>query len=210
MLVVLRPYLRVRPNLIPAPDGPPLPPRLTQMSKSNEQIRSRPRSMDGKSGYGSRLDEIQSPSVSLSLLLSLTSFFVCCSCSLSLSFLFLLFCVWNHHPPPKLYPIPQCGTCGGHLGDLFNDGWIYVGTTAAKTGKRYCIDGAALIFRPTTTPVATGGGTGTTNTHEDENNNSSSSNSNTTSNDVYGDQPPPNKVINYEPTMFRDKSINAR
>ena len=28
--------------------------------------------------------------------------------------------------------------------------------------------------------------------------------------DVYGDQPPPNKVINYEPAMFRDNSINSR
>jgi len=76
----------------------------------------------------------------------------------------------------------RCGTCGGHLGDLFNDGWVYVGTSAFETGNRYCIDGAALIFKPA-----------------DE-----------SKSDVYGDQPPPNKVINYEPAMFRDNSINSR
>jgi len=75
----------------------------------------------------------------------------------------------------------RCGTCGGHLGDLFNDGWIYVGTQAFETGSRYCIDGAALVFQP-----ADGGDV------------------------VFGDQPPPNKVINYEQTMFRDKSVNGR
>ena len=69
----------------------------------------------------------------------------------------------------------RCRTCGGHLGDVFNDGWIYVGSSAAKTGKRYCIDGAALIYKPED------GGP-----------------------DVYGDEPPPNKVIRYEPTMYRD------
>ena len=69
----------------------------------------------------------------------------------------------------------RCATCGGHLGDLFNDGWIYRGTSAAKTGKRYCIDGAALIFKPE------GGGE-----------------------DVFGDIPPPNKVIKYEQSMYRD------
>ncbi|CAB9530411.1 Peptide methionine sulfoxide reductase MsrB [Seminavis robusta] len=69
----------------------------------------------------------------------------------------------------------RCGTCGGHLGDLFNDGWVYVGTSAAKTGQRYCIDGAALIFKPQD------GGP-----------------------EVFGDQPPPSKVINYEPSMYRE------
>jgi len=42
----------------------------------------------------------------------------------------------------------RCGTCGGHLGDVFNDGFIYVNTPAFVTGKRFCVDGAALIFRP--------------------------------------------------------------
>lgn len=41
----------------------------------------------------------------------------------------------------------RCRTCGGHLGDVFEDGWIFTGTRAADTGKRYCIDGAALVFR---------------------------------------------------------------
>lgn len=69
----------------------------------------------------------------------------------------------------------RCRTCGGHLGDLFNDGWIYVGSRAAETGKRYCIDGAALVFQP-----ADGG------------------------KEVLGDQPPPNKIIMYESPMYRD------
>ena len=42
----------------------------------------------------------------------------------------------------------RCATCGGHLGDVFQDGFLFAGTEAAKTGKRYCIDGAALIFYP--------------------------------------------------------------
>lgn len=42
----------------------------------------------------------------------------------------------------------RCKTCGGHLGDVFQDGFIFVGTPAAQTGKRLCIDGAALIFKP--------------------------------------------------------------
>lgn len=70
----------------------------------------------------------------------------------------------------------RCRTCGGHLGDLFNDGWVYQGTAAAKTGKRYCIDGAALLFKPVN------------GSEEDL---------------VFGDTPPPNKVIQYEPSLYR-------
>jgi peptide methionine sulfoxide reductase MsrB len=36
----------------------------------------------------------------------------------------------------------------GHLGDVFNDGWIFPGTPAFISGKRFCVDGAALVFRP--------------------------------------------------------------
>lgn len=36
----------------------------------------------------------------------------------------------------------------GHLGDVFNDGWIFPGTPAFISGKRLCVDGAALVFRP--------------------------------------------------------------
>lgn len=42
----------------------------------------------------------------------------------------------------------RCATCGGHLGDVFQDGVLFVGTEAFQTGQRYCIDGAALIFYP--------------------------------------------------------------
>lgn len=42
----------------------------------------------------------------------------------------------------------RCSTCGGHLGDVFKDGFLFVGTEAFKTGERYCIDGAALVFYP--------------------------------------------------------------
>ena len=42
----------------------------------------------------------------------------------------------------------RCGTCGGHLGDVFQDGMLFVGTEAFKTGQRFCIDGAALVFYP--------------------------------------------------------------
>jgi peptide-methionine (R)-S-oxide reductase len=41
----------------------------------------------------------------------------------------------------------RCRNCGGHLGDLFKDGYIFVGTPAAETGKRFCIDGVALNFK---------------------------------------------------------------
>jgi len=70
----------------------------------------------------------------------------------------------------------RCGRCGGHLGDVFNDGWIYVGTAASATGKRYCINGAALVLRQADSDSAK---------------------------EVYGDMPPPNKVINYEQSLYR-------
>lgn len=42
----------------------------------------------------------------------------------------------------------RCKTCGGHLGDVFADGFLFPGTPAIVTGQRYCIDGAALAFVP--------------------------------------------------------------
>ena len=42
----------------------------------------------------------------------------------------------------------RCRDCGGHLGDVFDDGFLFQGTEAAVSGQRYCIDGAALVFRP--------------------------------------------------------------
>jgi len=65
----------------------------------------------------------------------------------------------------------RCRTCGGHLGDVFGDGRRY----GSKTGKRYCINGAALIF------LSEGG-----------------------ARDLRGDVPPPNKVIEYEPASRRE------
>ena len=42
----------------------------------------------------------------------------------------------------------RCASCGGHLGDVFQDGFLFVGTPAFVTGERYCIDGGALLFEP--------------------------------------------------------------
>ncbi|GFH46562.1 peptide-methionine (R)-S-oxide reductase [Chaetoceros tenuissimus] len=42
----------------------------------------------------------------------------------------------------------RCATCGGHLGDVFNDGYLFVNTPAFSSGKRFCVDGSALIFKP--------------------------------------------------------------
>ena len=41
----------------------------------------------------------------------------------------------------------RCGTCGGHLGDLFLDGFLWPGQAAFLTGKRYCIDGVRMRWR---------------------------------------------------------------
>ena len=42
----------------------------------------------------------------------------------------------------------RCATCGGRVGERFGDGAAYPGTRAARTGLRWCANGAALVFVP--------------------------------------------------------------
>jgi peptide-methionine (R)-S-oxide reductase len=63
---------------------------------------------------------------------------------------------------PKLGNLLKCSQCGGHLGDVFSDGRKFPGTPAEVTGKRYCIDGAALVFVPSDTDAGSVLGDGLT------------------------------------------------
>jgi peptide-methionine (R)-S-oxide reductase len=50
----------------------------------------------------------------------------------------------------------RCARCGGHLGDVFNDGFLFAGTPAQRSGERYCVDGAALVFYPSSSSGGNG------------------------------------------------------
>ena len=41
----------------------------------------------------------------------------------------------------------RCATCGGHLGLRFSDGAAFP-HARVRTGRRYCVDGSALVFYP--------------------------------------------------------------
>lgn len=81
----------------------------------------------------------------------------------------------------------RCASCGGHLGDVFNDGLLFVNTPAFVTGKRYCIDGAALIFTPET---ISGDGANVE--------------------VVYGDTPPPSNKRDALPGFLQSPTITPR
>lgn len=51
----------------------------------------------------------------------------------------------------------KCARCGSHIGERFLDGSQYLGTRAARTGRRYCINGAGLYFIPEDGSVACSG-----------------------------------------------------
>merc|ERR1712032_930412 len=42
----------------------------------------------------------------------------------------------------------KCARCGSRIGERFQDGVQFPGTRAARTGCRYCINGAGLVFIP--------------------------------------------------------------
>ena len=50
----------------------------------------------------------------------------------------------------------RCANCGGRLGERFLDGASFPGSPAARTGKRYSINGAALVFEPEEGPAVSG------------------------------------------------------
>lgn len=41
----------------------------------------------------------------------------------------------------------RCAKCGGHLGHVFDDGFLFPLTAAFGTNNRFCINGSAIAFR---------------------------------------------------------------